>query len=248
MIQLSGLFTRLIGAALLIAGSLVWGDRNSFPNGGQIAQRDGGRFVSLNSRSPTNLTTECNTINNDGWILLIVDLMLAADATPRTYFQTSDEPFGLFIEYDPDEAGLLRLGLGLGPEKWNTEMVIRRVRRNEPITIALGIELRQTRLITSVADRRITWPGAFVPHWRCDAVNIGDSDAAPMTALPCHQCDVSVRYATGVDRGELESLLDSYSNKRAHQWKRMLGSFAVVSGLYLLLVNRWRRRGTHELE
>lgn len=247
MKQIPRLFAWTFGVVLVVSGSLVWQDRNSFPSGSQIAQRNDMEFVALDSRNPTDLTAECNTINGDGWIVLIVDLMAAADATPRRFFQTSDEPFGLFIEYDPGEAGLLRLGLGLGPEKWNTEMSIRNVRRNERITVAVGIDQRSTRMVTSVADRRINWPDAFVSQWKCDAVQMGYSDGALTSALPCHQCDVSVSYATGVNSERLESLLDSLSNEKTHHWKRTTGSLAVLAGLYLLVFSR-SRRSKHELQ
>lgn len=230
---------RIVAVALIVFGSVMWQSRNNYIPGATLSERERDALTPLTSGSASDLSEICSVINDEGgWVLFIVEMNAIADATPRRFFQTASEPYGMFIEYDPSESAMLRLGLGLGPEKWNTDSRIRTVRRDEEMTIAIGITAQETQVATNVVRKRLAWPSDFAPVWRCDAVEFGQSARAFSSAATCDQCEVSVRYLAGSGTNELHRYMDSYTNMRRHHVMSWLGTCAFLGGILVLAVER----------
>lgn len=230
---------RVVGVVLVVVGSVVWGARNEYAPESALQGQLAVPLVSVDASTVTDLTAACNAVNQDeGWILFVVRAQLVSDAQARRYLQTADEPFGLFVEYDP---ALLRLGLGLGPEKWNTELPIRSVRRDESAVITIGVSRSQTRVVTNLADQQKVWPNGFAPQWRCDGVELGRANHTFASGATCQDCAVSLRYTTGTGITELNDLLSSLSNNRRHNTMRIAGTGLTLFGLAMLAF-AFRRR------
>jgi hypothetical protein len=230
----------LVGAALVVAGSLVWMSRFDYSLQGVLDERLGDRLIEVNALATTNLTEACDyTRTYPGWILFVMDANLVSDSEIRTYFETAEEPEGLWVEYDN---GLLRLGMGLGPQsvESNTEIPIRWVRRGEAITVAIGISLDETRVVTNAVDKVSQWPGAYYPEWSCETVRVGGADRRLSEGYRCPGCNVRLRYATGSDIEELSRLLDDLSNVQEFNMRRWLGSALTLVGLVLLIRSQFR--------
>jgi hypothetical protein len=224
---------RLVGAALAVIGSVIWGARNEYSPENALRRQLAAPLVTVDASTVTDLTAACNAVNQDeGWVLFVVNARLVSDARVHRHLQTADEPFGLFIEYDPP---LLRLGLGLGAEKWNTELPIRYVRRDESAVITVGVSRSQTRVVTNLADQQTVWPNGFAPQWRCDGVELGRADHTFASGATCQDCAVSLRYTTGAGITELNDLLDSLSNSRRHNTMRIAGTGLTLFGFVLLM-------------
>jgi hypothetical protein len=225
-----------VGLALLVAGSLVWGSRLSY-SPEQVLQRNlADRLVEVSSSGPVDLSDECALVaTEDGWVLFVLDAKLTSDNQIRTFFETAEEPLGLYVEYDP---GLLRLGLGLGPgnERSNTELPIRFVRRDEQATIFIAVTNETTRVVTNARDGRIAWPGYLADEWRCNSVQIADDTRQSTHGFTCKGCDVRLRYATGTDISEIETTLDSLSNVRQFNVRRWSGTSLTLLGLTVLVL------------
>lgn len=235
--------SRLLGFICVVSGSLMWTGRNTFSTSSNILEQTNIDFTALDGNKKSDITEACESaIRHNGWVIFLVDLDLVADSTPRTYFQTSDEPFGLFIEYDPGEAGLVRLGLGLGPEKWNSSAAIHRVRRNERATFVIGVEKSATRVISSGADQSLDWPRSFAPQWRCDSAEVGHREPMSMNGIQCSGCDTTIFYAAGTDRNQYSVLMDSVSNISEYQFKRIGGSVLLLLGCFIMFIVRARRQ------
>jgi hypothetical protein len=230
---------RVVGVVLVVVGSVIWGARNEYAPVTVLQRQLATPLVSVDSSTVTDLSAACNAVNqNEGWVLFVVSAQLVSDAQARRYLQTADEPFGLFIEYDP---ALLRLGLGLGPEKWNTELPIRYVRRDEFAVITIGVSRSQTRVVTNLADQQTVWPNGFAPQWRCDGVELGRANHAFASGATCQDCAVSLRYTTGAGITKLNDLLDSLSDSHRHNTMRMAGTGLTLLGLAMLVFDLRRR-------
>ena len=174
---------RVVGVVAVVVGSAIWGARNEYSPETLLQRQLATTLVPVDTSTVTDLTATCNAVNQDeGWVLFVVSAQLVSDAQARRYLQTADEPFGLFIEYDP---ALLRLGLGLGPEKWNTELPIRYVRRDEFAVITMGVSRSQTRVVTNLGDQQTVWPNGFAPQWRCDGVELGRANHTFASGATC---------------------------------------------------------------
>lgn len=223
-----------LGLALVVVGSLVWNSRLDYSPESQVGVQLSDPLV---SGALTDLSRECAALSADeNWILFVVSATLVSDTTPRRYFQTSADPFGMFIEYDPGESAMLRLGLGLGPDQWNTALPIRFVRRAEAAFIAVGISRNETRIVSNVVDRRIRWPAEFLPQLRCDQVRVGSKNSSAESGVECVGCTVAVRHASGEGIEKLNDILDALSNVREYQMKRWLGTTMVLAGCAVVLV------------
>jgi hypothetical protein len=223
---------RVVGVVLVVVGSVIWGARNEYSPENVLQRQLAAPLVPVDASTVTDLTAACNAVNQDeGWVLFVINAQLVSDAQARRYLQTADEPFGLFIEYDPP---LLRLGLGLGPEKWNTELPIRYVRRDESAVITIGVSRSQTRVVTNLADQKTVWPNGFAPQWRCDGVELGRANHTFASGATCQDCAVQLRYTTGAGITELNDLLDSLSNNRRHNTMRVAGTGLTLLGLAMI--------------
>lgn len=223
-----------LGLLLAVLGSVMWTSRLDYSPQPQLRERLANRLTTVDSDSFTDLTAQCGeATNNKGWIMFVLDAEFLNDAEFRTYFETAEERVGLWIEYD---AGLIRLGLGLGLESLesNTEIQIRWVRRDQRETVVIGVTRDETRVIANGVDIAKPWPGKLADIWRCDAVQIGSDTRDLSEGRGCAGCNVSLRYATGTDREELTELLDSLSNVRSFNTRRITGSALTMAGALLV--------------
>lgn len=223
-----------LGVVLVTTGAFVWTQRDEYSPNRQIELAMGERLISLGGEPNRDLSDVCKGVHsNGGWILWVIDLSVTNDGVPRKFFETSQEPFGMFVEYDPPD---LRLGLGLGPEKWNTELPVRVVRRNEIVTLAIGVTTTETRVVTNVVDRRKAWPMEFLPLWRCDDVRYGAETKNLDSGLGCEGCMVTVRYAIGTEETSLSGLLDSVNNIQRYQIVRLTGTALTLFGVIVCIL------------
>jgi hypothetical protein len=201
---------------------------------------------SVESASITDLSDACSVAESpDGWLLFILKAELIADDKFRTYFETAEEPIGLWVEYDN---GLLRLAQGLGSDnpKSNTEIPIRVVRKNESAFVAIAVWRDGTRVITNAVDKRNNWPGSFT-GWSCDAVQIGGDSRELSQGHGCPGCAAQLSYATGQGIADLQVIMDELSNVSDFNLRRSVGSALTLVGVLLVmhrslhLSSIWRR-------
>jgi len=240
---------RAAGILLLVAGSIVWSTRNEITTKADIETKTSVQLRELTAGAAHDLTAECEkTRNINGWILFLVEANLQSDAGVRTYFETSPEPYGLWLEYDQ---GTLRLGLGLGPNsvESSTEIPMRIVRRDLREVFAIGVTLDETRVVGNVTDEVSQWPGAFFPEWRCDQVQLGGDTEALSEGYKCETCNVRLWYTSGDDLSEIDDILDSFANTKKHDKRRWFGSALTLIGITIFLRKSgeswpklWKRR------
>jgi hypothetical protein len=170
--------------------------------------------------------------------MLVVNTELIADDTFRGYFETAPKSAGLFMEYDPGEDALLRLGMATTTDPIFVRL--RTVRRDESAVFALLIQRDDVRIVSNAVDRTVSLPVDLEPAWLCSAVRVGSSDG-----VGCPQCSVELHYATGMDPRDAHRYLDALSNLREFNVKRWLGSGLSMLGvtcLTLIPLTRFRRR------
>jgi len=226
---------RLVGATLAIGGSLLWSSRLDYEPERVLEERVADRLVEVAPGQLSDLSNHCGQVlNPGGWMLFVMDARLLSDTKFRTYFETAEERVGLWVEYD---SGLLRLGLGLGPESpdSNTEVPIRWVRRDESATVFIAVSREETRVITNAVDKSTSWPGSFAESWRCNGVQVGSDSRKLSEGSTCAECNVRLRYVSGRSSSQLNSLLGQLSNVRIFNQKRITGSALVVVGTALML-------------
>lgn len=231
----SRLLRAAIGVALVLIGSAVWTSRFRYTPEPVLMQRLGDRLVSVEHNTITDLSAACDYSRRpEGWILFILETTLNRDATVRTFFETAEEPVGMWAEYDP---GLFRLGLGLGPSsaESSTNVPIRWVQRDESAFVAIGIALDGTRVIANATDQSSQWPGAYYPDWKCNAVQLGSDTRKLSEGFSCPNCDLRLRYAVGDSNEELTNILDDLSNVQSFNTRRWFGSASSLAGIFLLL-------------
>ena len=238
----SKLVRAAIGAVLVVFGAFLWASRLDYSPERVLRSQLGDRLISVSPEGSTNLTKACDYSRQaEGWVLFVLDAELISDNTTRTFFETDEEPYGLWVEYDP---GLLRVGLGLGPQsvESSTNIPVRWVRRDESIMVAIGVALDGTRVIANAIDQSSQWPGAFFPDWKCNAVQLGSDTRKLSEGYSCPGCDVRLSYAVGDSNEELTDILDDLSNVQSFNARRWFGSASSLAGILLLLGLRPSRR------
>ncbi len=224
------------GIALILVGSGVWGSRLDYSVEERLQPLLPTPFISVDAAVTSDLSAACDSVkSNGGWIIFLIWLSLTSDETPRTFLQTAPEPYGLFVEYDPGEEGLLRLGLGLGPEKWNTALPLRHIRRNERLQLAIGVTSNETRVMGNLIDERINCPAQFLANWRCDAFTAARADKPTPAGINCNACTTSISYATGASGGQYEALMNSLRSNVAYNFRRIIGTVLILCGCYAVL-------------
>lgn len=234
--KMSAPIARTLGLLLATVGSFVWTRPVEFDPESVLARRLPGQIKVIDGQVVSNLSEACSSIVRDShWVLFVMDANFVSDNRFRTYFETAEEPTGLWVEYD---SGLVRLGLGLGRESLvsNLDIPIRIVRRNERATVLIGVTSNQTRVVTHVLDRKRSWPGSFLPNWRCDSVQVGSEQRELSTGNSCDKCEVTLRFATGDDSQKLQQILGEISNYRQFNLRRWCGTAVSLFGILLLFV------------
>lgn len=236
---------RTFGALLVISGVLMWHSRLHYAPETVLQTRFGDELISMNSDGVTDLSDICNRVSDDEWILFVLDTHLTNDSTFRTFFETAkEERLGLWIEYDP---GLLRLGLGLGPDASdsNIELPIRWVRQDEAATIVVAVTAKETVVVANAMKAAINWPGPSNGTWNCDAVQIGSDTRELSQGHECERCESRLRYVSGEGLGEIKVLMDSLDNSERVTRLGFFASCLVVGGVFMALAaGRIRKRLT----
>ena len=227
----------ILGLFLLLGGSLLWRSRYSYSPEAVLNQKLGTRLAEIPSKATLDLSDACRTATEEnGWILFVLNTSITNDRAIRTFFETSEEPLGLYVEYEP---GLFRLGLGMGPGNVNEagesvsniELPIRRVHRSENAQVFIGVTKDLTRVVTNTRDARIEWPGYLADEWKCNAVRIADDSRKSTHGYTCEGCNVRLQYAAGGDKAELTEVLDSLSNVGEFNIRRWLGTALTLLGI-----------------
>ena len=223
----------LCGLVLMALGAAIWSSRLTTYPTNLDSLHSTLQFEEL--RSGVNLESHCQKLDGEpgSWMLFILQVSLQSDNRFRGYFQTSDDGSGVFLEYDPGEQALLRLGLGNPTNATRTR--IRTVRQNEEAMIAIGVRRSEVRIVMNAVDRRIPWPEVMRPMLGCDAVvvgAVGDDD--------CGGCTIDAHYATGASTDDLQNAMDEISNVVDFNVRRWLGTGLSMAGLVVVFM--WRHR------
>jgi hypothetical protein len=224
----------IIGLILTLTGSVLWTSRVDYSPESKLVELLGNRLKAVDPDEATDLSSACAAAESEtGWVLFILNARLIADRTLRTYFETAEQPIGLWVEYDN---GLLRLGQGRGAENFegNAEIPIRIVRNDEDAFIAIGVSDNGTRVVSNVVDKTNQWPGDFT-GWSCDSVQIGSESRTLSDGYNCPGCDVRLRYAIGDNSERLDQVLSELSNVREFNVRRWLGAALTFLGLILVV-------------
>ena len=227
--------SRVTGAGLVLIGSLIWTTRLSYGADTALSEKLRNRIHVIPADKSSDISGACLLEDRpEAWIIFILESVLIPDDEFRTYFQTAEEPVGLFVEYD---SGLVRLGLGLGTESAESskELPIRWVRREEQATIVIGVSQQETRVIANGIDERTTWPGEAAAIWRCNSVQIANDSRAVPGGFTCRGCDTRLLFATGTRLSELHTILDTVSNVASLNIRRLLGNSLVILGMILII-------------
>jgi len=236
--KIHSVIRRLVGLGLLALGSVIWSTRLDYNPEAILSAHLGSRLISVDHGSTTDLSKPCNVFTDEApWILFALDANLFNDDIPRTYFTTTtNERQALWVEYDPP---LLRVGLGLGEEnsEANTEIPLRVVRRDSRETIVIVVKETGTRAVLNATNRRSPWPDTPGGKFQCDAVQIGIDSHSPLAGVLCKGCDINLRYATGVEKQEIDALFVALDNTGRFNLRRLIGQGLSFMGLILLLTN-----------
>ena len=232
----------LVGLGLVVLGSFTWNSRIPNFDDELIKTQLADRLREVPSGTSLDISSECErqTVGS-GWILFVLDANLINDNQFRSYFETASEEMGIWVTYD---TGLLRLGLGLGPNSPNSNraLPLRIVRQNERATILIGVSRDETRVVMNVREVRTNWPGDFANGWSCEYVRFGDEANALSEGVGCNGCNITLRYATGDDYEELRTILDQASNISTFNQRRWLGTGLVLLGVLVMFFRRSNAR------
>lgn len=229
----------LFGIVLVLAGSMVWRSRFAYYPEQTLQTTLGSRLLEVPLKTTVDLSDACRVATEEeGWILFVLNSSLANDSQIRTFFETAEEPLGLYVEYEP---GLFRLGLGMGPGNVNEagetisniELPIRRVHQKEENQVFIGVTKEETRIVTNTRDARVAWPGYLADEWKCNAVQIADDERPSTHGYTCMGCDARLRYATGKNLRELEGVLSTVSNVSEFNIRRWAGTVLTLCGLVI---------------
>ena len=241
--KLRSVVLALTGAMLLTAGSMVWRSRLASSPEASIQRALDTRLVEVSKVADVDLTDACRGVNEgNGWILFVLNASITNDDEIRTFFETAEEPLGLYVEYEP---GLFRLGLGMGPGNVNEagesvsniELPIRRVHRSEDAYVFIGVTRDVTRVVTNTRDARVAWPSYLADEWKCNQVRVADNEKASTHGYTCKGCNVRLRYAIGGDVGELSDILESVSNIRQFNTRRWVGTGLSLLGIVFIMIS-----------
>lgn len=222
----------LLGVALVVYGSFEWSRRLTYqPDVGKLIG-SGIELTDFSNPDTAQLIAACRGVEqSNGWLLLVIRTNLVADQIFRGYFESAPDERGLYVEYDPFEVSTgPSFRLGISSQVQNTLVHLRTVRRDEDAFVALGIQSDQIRVVTNGVDRIEQYVESFQPSLSCDSPVVGLADE-----IDCKGCDISVRYAAGSDQLQLTEALNSLSNARSYNVRRVLGTVATFIGSFLVL-------------
>jgi len=226
-----------LGVTLVVVGTLLWNTRLNYSPEQVLDMKISEKLVEIEPDKITDLTGACTQVGNGGWLLFVLEAQLTSDSEFRTFFETAEERSGLWVEYDP---GLLRLGLGLGPNasESNTEIPIRWVRRDEKAVIAIVVRQQETIVVTNAKRQAKQWRGPIDGFWKCNAVQVGSDTQELTQGHECENCRIRLRFAYGDNGQEVLDVVEKLDNIAEFNLKRWLGSGLLISGILLLVFCR----------
>jgi len=223
---------RSLGLLAAIAGSFFWVSRLDYSPEPVLQKWIGDRLISVDRSTTTDLGPVCNVFTDSSpWIVFVLNAQLVGDSFFRTYFETtSDELQALRVEYDPP---LIRVGLGVEIEgiKSTIEIPVRVVRRNEFATIVIAVQESGTRVVANATVRESSWPDTGGGIWRCDRVRVGSNHGKLSSEHNCQDCNATLRYASGTNQQQLDSLLAELDNRDRFNLYRWIGNVLTTLGL-----------------
>ena len=212
---------------LVVGGAFIWNSRLEFSPEAALRASNAPPLTLIDPAITSDLTSACNLAERkQGWLLFVITASLKSDNVTRGFFQTAIDEQGLYIDYDPEDSAMLRVGI---TSDGVTKLVpIRTVRRNEEAFIAIAVRPGRVRVITNAVDSTTYWSDFKVNQLRCDAVRTDMSDE-----VVCEDCNVSTRYLAGSGGTELNNIMNSLSNRRAYEIKRWLGNGLIFLGILI---------------
>jgi hypothetical protein len=218
----------------VVGGAFIWNSRLEFSPEAALRASNAPPMALINPATTSDLTSACNiTERKQGWLLFVITASLKSDNVARGFFQTAIDEQGLYIEYDPGDSAMLRVGI---TSDGTTKFVpIRTVRRNEEAFIALAVRPGRVRVITNAVDTTTYWSDFKVNQLRCDAVRTDMSDE-----VVCEDCNVTARYLAGSGGKQIDELMNSFSNRRAYETNRWLGNVLISVGIFSVGIARFR--------
>lgn len=238
------LFLRVIGVVCIISGSTLWQARLDFTIERALTSSHYLRAVPLETSSTTDLSSSCNlAVQDEGWILFFLTAQLKSDDKYRGLFETAADEKGLYLDYLPQDGGLIRAGITM--EEKTDFIPIRVLRQDEEVLIAIGIERDRAFVVSREKDIDHKFLNLEVTQLRCDAVRLGVSDGAD-----CVGCDVKARYISGSGKQGLRSIIETLSSSREYEVKLWIGNTLLIFGLVisLHLPKRIRRQSSGDIQ
>lgn len=224
----------VIAGMLILGGSFIWSHRLDFSLEPAFQAAKASSVSLIDPAVTSDLTSACNFAERkEGWMLFIATASLTSDDMTRGFFQTALDEQGLFMDFNPQDGYLLRVGVT--SDGTTRYIPLRTVRVNEEVSFVIAVRSGMMRAITSGVDKLISWPESKVEQLRCDAVRTDMSDE-----VACGDCNVTLRYFAGSGNSELDDILDAVSNRRAYEVKRWLGNGLIALGLLSLVIRRAR--------
>lgn len=221
-----------LGVALVVYGSFEWNRRLTYQPDIGLLNDKGIELTDFSNPDTAQLVAACRGVEQgSGWLLLIIRTNLVADQIFRGYLESAPDERGVYVEYDPFEVSTgPSFRLGIASQSQSALVHLRTVRRDEDAFVALGIQFDQIRVVTNGVDRNEEYIEAFQPSLSCASPVVGLADE-----IDCKGCDISVRYAAGSDENQLTEALNSLSNARSYNIRRVLGTVATFIGSVLVL-------------
>lgn len=230
-------------SAFVIAGSVVWSNRNAYEPQEALARSSVGEWTELTTANHRDLAELCTSARSGAsWMLIVAEVSVVNDRRYRGYFETAQQGAGLLLEYSPGDGAQLRIGVPM--DGGQTHLAVRTVRRPDTVFLAMGVMNDDLRILANGTDYTHRLVPETVASMRCDRVVVGETDYGD-----CPDCMISVRFTRGTDRGELERVLSAVSNSRRSFMETYVGNGMIIAGLVTMAVilRRARRHGRHEL-
>lgn len=228
------IFVFTLGIALCVSGMLIWTNRSTFDN--SLTWLESVKTIGFREFDDTpEFLNELCTAGREETQALIVAVSVNAypDDVARGYFETALNDHGMQINYDPGEAGVLKLAIASSNQAGKI-VPIYTVRRSSQqlILIRLSSEGR-IRIIADTIDHSVSLNPELVTQIECNATRLNTADGAK-----CGDCNTRLLAASG-PASAIEDLMNSTSNASTAAQRGMVGS--VLTSLGLLLSYRGAR-------
>ena len=173
----------------------------------------------------------------DGYVLISGVIQMDSLADPQGFFQSADNEDGYFLEYDPGENRLVRLGIRLADGTIaRIKLVNLRNVGDFGFTLLLGGD-GSVRVSTGGADET-TLVGELAPsctNWRIGSAN----------GNPDFESGLALEISSGMNKQVADELLSKYVSLYSDSLPSTLYKWPLYAGVLLLVIGNpwaWRKK------